>query len=166
VLLLPYAIELSSRMFTESINPGQWCRSCRIPWSSALSDSQVAEQVSEATNVGAVPSKSQSRRKSSCVGISLRIPTECSVWYFLGMAHNVSHTVALGDRGRFVIPSEVRDRHGWHTGASLIAVDTDAGLIVMSTDEALAWLQSRLKGRDLVAELLAERRAEVESESA
>jgi hypothetical protein len=36
----------------------------------------------------------------------------------------------------------------------------------MSTDEALTWLQSRLEGRDLVAELLAERRAEVERENA
>lgn len=45
-------------------------------------------------------------------------------------------------------------------------MDTDAGLIVMSTDEALAWLQSRLEGRDLVTELLADRRAEVEREGA
>jgi hypothetical protein len=36
----------------------------------------------------------------------------------------------------------------------------------MSTDEALTWLQSRLEVRDLVAELLAERRAEVERENA
>lgn len=79
------------------------------------------------------------------------------------MAGNISHSVALGDRGRFVIPSEVRERHGWSAGTELIAVDTDAGVIVMSTDEALAWLQSRLEGRDLVAELLAERRAEGES---
>ena len=86
------------------------------------------------------------------------------MWYFSTVAENVSHSVALGDRGRFVIPSEVRERHGWNTGASLIAVDTDAGLIVMSTDEALAWLRSRLEGRDLVAELLADRRAEVERE--
>lgn len=82
------------------------------------------------------------------------------------MSGNVSHAVALGDRGRFVIPSEVRARHGWDAGTSLVAVDTDAGLIVMSTDEALAWLQSRLAGRDLVAELLAERRTEVEQEFA
>ena len=58
----------------------------------------------------------------------------------------------------------VRARHGWDAGTFLVAVDTDAGLIVMSTDEALAWLQSRLAGRDLVAELLAERRTEVEQE--
>lgn len=82
------------------------------------------------------------------------------------MGANISHPVSLGDRGRFVIPSDVRERHGWDTGTALVAVDTDAGLIVMSTDEALAWLQSRLEGRDLVAELLTERRAEVEGESA
>ena len=96
----------------------------------------------------------------------MTIPTEERVWYGTSMAGNLSHAVALGDRGRFVIPSEVRERHGWNTGESLIAVDTDAGLIVMSTDEALAWLQSRLEGRDLVAELLADRRAEVEREGA
>jgi bifunctional DNA-binding transcriptional regulator/antitoxin component of YhaV-PrlF toxin-antitoxin module len=100
------------------------------------------------------------------VGTVLCIPTIILKWYYFAMSNNVSHSVALGDRGRFVIPIEVRDRHGWGTGASLIAVDTDAGLIVMSTDEALTWLQSRLDGRDLVAELLAERRAEVERENA
>jgi len=92
------------------------------------------------------------------------IPTNAHEWYGAAVAGNLSHSVALGDRGRFVIPSEVRERHGWNTGESLIAVDTDAGLIVMSTDEALTWLRSRLEGRDLVAELLADRRAEVERE--
>jgi bifunctional DNA-binding transcriptional regulator/antitoxin component of YhaV-PrlF toxin-antitoxin module len=100
------------------------------------------------------------------VGIEVCIPTNYVEWYCRVVANNVSHSVALGDRGRFVIPIEVRDRHGWDTGSSLIAVDTDAGLLVMSTDEALTWLQSRLEGRDLVAELLAERRAEVERENA
>ena len=99
------------------------------------------------------------------VGIDYIIPTPHELWYFALMAANISHPVSLGDRGRFVIPSEVRERHGWNTGVSLVAVDTDAGLIVMSTDEALAWLRSRLEGRDLVAELLAERRTEVENES-
>ncbi len=100
------------------------------------------------------------------MGTDLCIPTIILKWYYLVMSNNVSHSVALGDRGRLVIPIEVRDRHGWDTGAPLIAVDTDAGLLVMSTDEALTWLQSRLEGRDLVAELLSERRAEVERENA
>lgn len=65
-----------------------------------------------------------------------------------------------------MVPLEVRERHGWNDGDSLVAVDTDDGLLVMGTDEALSWLQSRLKGRDLVAELLADRRAEVKREEA
>jgi len=39
-------------------------------------------------------------------------------------------------------------------------------LRLLGTDEALSWLQSRLKGRDLVAELLDDRRAEVKREEA
>jgi bifunctional DNA-binding transcriptional regulator/antitoxin component of YhaV-PrlF toxin-antitoxin module len=78
---------------------------------------------------------------------------------------NVAHAVALGDRGRFVIPSDVRERHSWTQGTPLVALDTDAGLILMSQEEALDWLRSRFEGRDLVAELLAERRTEVERES-
>lgn len=78
------------------------------------------------------------------------------------MTSSTAHSLALGDRGRFVIPLEVRTRHGWEQGTELIAIDTDAGVLVMSADEGLAWLRGRLAGRDLVAELLAERRAEVD----
>jgi bifunctional DNA-binding transcriptional regulator/antitoxin component of YhaV-PrlF toxin-antitoxin module len=77
------------------------------------------------------------------------------------MAPPTAHSLALGDRGRFVIPLEVRTRHGWEQGTELIAVDTDAGVLVMSAEEGLAWLRTRFASRDLVAELLAERRAEV-----
>ena len=80
------------------------------------------------------------------------------------MSTNVAHPMALGDRGRLVIPIDVRERHGWETGTPLVSIDTDAGLLVMSAKEGLAWLRSRLQGRDLVAELLAERAAEVAAE--
>jgi bifunctional DNA-binding transcriptional regulator/antitoxin component of YhaV-PrlF toxin-antitoxin module len=80
------------------------------------------------------------------------------------MSTNVAHPIALGDRGRLVIPIDVRERHGWETGTPLVSIDTDAGLLVMSAKEGLAWLRSRLQGRDLVAELLAERAAEVAAE--
>lgn len=91
-------------------------------------------------------------------------PQVSSAWYNERVADTQAHAVALGDRGRFVVPSTVRERHGWQAGESLVAIDTDAGMIIMSTDEALAWLRSRLVGRDLVAELLEERRTEVERE--
>jgi bifunctional DNA-binding transcriptional regulator/antitoxin component of YhaV-PrlF toxin-antitoxin module len=81
------------------------------------------------------------------------------------MTNPSTYPVALGDRGRFVVPVEVRERHGWDQGTSLVALDTDAGMLLMDSDEALAWLRSRIVGRDLVAELLADRRAEVDAES-
>ena len=80
------------------------------------------------------------------------------------MSPNVAHPLALGDRGRLVIPIDVRERHGWEAGTSLVSIDTEAGLLVMSAAEGLAWLRSRIQGRDLVAELLAERAAEAAAE--
>ena len=82
------------------------------------------------------------------------------------MSGKSSHSVALGDRGRFVVPNEVRERHGWSTGTPLVVIDTDSGVVVLSTDEALAQLRERIEGRDLVSELLAERRLEIEGDSA
>ena len=82
------------------------------------------------------------------------------------MSEVVCHAVALDNGGEIVIPREFRDRHGWDVGTPLITVDADPGVIVTSTDEALDWLQSRWDKRDLVAELLEERRAEVEREGA
>lgn len=81
------------------------------------------------------------------------------------MTANAAHPLTLGDRGRLVIPIDVRERHGWATGTPLVSIDTEAGLLVMSADEGLAWLRSRYEGRDLVAELLDERRAEAELEN-
>ncbi len=82
------------------------------------------------------------------------------------MAAQQAHAIALGDRGRLVVPAAVRERHGWAAGQPLVALDTEAGLVVMSADEAVTWLRARLKGRDLVAELLAERRADAAREPA
>ena len=81
------------------------------------------------------------------------------------MAAPTAHPLALGDRGRLVIPQEVRTGHGWEQGTGLIAIDTEAGVVLMSVEQGLEWLRSRLDGRDLVAELLAERRDEVDREA-
>jgi len=89
------------------------------------------------------------------------IPTYLSPVVSCPMSTPSAHPLALGDRGRVVIPLEVRTRHGWEQGTDLLAVDTDAGVLLLSADQGLAWLRSRLEGRDLVAELLAERSAEV-----
>lgn len=82
------------------------------------------------------------------------------------MAGTTAHALTVGDRGRFVLPAEIRERHGWEPGTALVAIDTDTGLLVMSVDEGLAWMRHRLEDRDVVGELLADRRAEVDRETA
>ena len=98
------------------------------------------------------------------MGIAIHVPILKSEWYAC-VVTATTHATALGDRGRFVIPIEVRERHGWQAGTPLVAIDTDAGVLVMSADESLAWLRARVDGRDLVAELLDERRAEVKRDA-
>ena len=75
------------------------------------------------------------------------------------------YVLTLGDDAVVTVPAEVMTRHGWQPGTSLIAVDGPPGLWLMSPDDALDVLRSRLSGRDLVTELLAERSAEGERES-
>lgn len=76
----------------------------------------------------------------------------------------VTHAITVGEKGRVVLPSALRARHGWESGARLVAVDTELGAMLLSTEDALRWLRARWQGRDLVAELLAERRREVLAE--
>jgi AbrB family looped-hinge helix DNA binding protein len=66
----------------------------------------------------------------------------------------------VGDKGRVVVPAEIRDHRGWAEGTVLIAIESERGVLLMSRDEARALLREQLEGRDLVAELLAERAAE------
>lgn len=81
------------------------------------------------------------------------------------LSNPIPHHVSLGDRGRFVIPAEVRQRHGWDKGSSLVSIDTEEGFLVMSAERALELIRESFQGRDPVAELLAERRAEVDRSS-
>lgn len=76
----------------------------------------------------------------------------------------VAPTMTIGEKGRVVIPAAIRDAHGWEPGTKLMAVDTEDGLLVMSLDEALEWLRSRLAGRDVLQELFDERERERERE--
>jgi len=82
---------------------------------------------------------------------------------------STTHTIRVGDKGRMVVPSDVRERFGWSEGTTLIAVEgseTENGLLVLSQDAALAAIRSQLAGHDLVADLLEERRAAAAREDA
>jgi AbrB family looped-hinge helix DNA binding protein len=70
----------------------------------------------------------------------------------------------MGDRGRLVVPAEVRDRAGLTEGAVLIMLETPDGLVLLTREQLKARVRADLAGTDLVAELLGERRAAAAAE--
>lgn len=72
----------------------------------------------------------------------------------------------MGDRGRLVVPAEVRLSAGLDAGTPLILVDSPTGLVVMTRAQAREHLRRQLDGADLVASLLADRRAAATAEDA
>jgi bifunctional DNA-binding transcriptional regulator/antitoxin component of YhaV-PrlF toxin-antitoxin module len=70
-----------------------------------------------------------------------------------------THTFTVGDRGRVVLPSQLRQHRGWPEGTTLVAIETATGVVVTSRDELELIVAKQLAGEDLVAQLLEERRA-------
>lgn len=66
----------------------------------------------------------------------------------------------MGDRGRLVIPSAVRDRSGFGEGEVLVLLETPGGLVLLRRDELRDRVRADLAGVDLVDALLADRRAQ------
>ncbi len=73
---------------------------------------------------------------------------------------NGTHTVVMGDRGRLVIPAEVRAEHGFEEGTPLVLLDTAGGLVLLTRGQLRDRVRADLAGLDLVSELLADRRRE------
>lgn len=75
-----------------------------------------------------------------------------------------THTVVVGDRGRLVVPAEVRERAGLVEGTTLVLLETASGMVLMTRRQLRDRVRDELSGLDLVGELLAERRAAAASE--
>jgi AbrB family looped-hinge helix DNA binding protein len=65
----------------------------------------------------------------------------------------------VGDRGRVVVPAEVRERTGIVEGTVLVLLETPTGLVLLTRDQLRRRVRADLGGADLVADLLADRRA-------
>lgn len=85
-------------------------------------------------------------------------------WYASHMSG--TYAVVVGDRGRFVIPSEVREAAGIEEGTRLVLLATESGLVLMTRDQLRERVRGDLSGLDLVAELLADRRKAATEEDA
>lgn len=72
----------------------------------------------------------------------------------------------MGDRGRLVIPAELRARAGFTEGTPLVLIDTPGGVVLISREQLRSIVRSDLAGLDLVGELLADRRRQVADEDA
>lgn len=77
-----------------------------------------------------------------------------------------THTVTMGDRGRLVVPVEVRDRAGLAEGTPLVLLETPGGIVLVTREQLRDRVRADLAGLDLVGELLAERRADAAAEDA
>ncbi len=77
-----------------------------------------------------------------------------------------TYAVTMGDRGRIVVPAEVRVRHGFDRGTDLILTESPWGLVLTSREALLARIQSELQGSNLVEELVTERRQQAAVEDA
>ncbi len=69
-----------------------------------------------------------------------------------------TYSTTMGDRGRFVMPAELRSRAGLTEGTPLVLLDTPGGVVVMTREQLRARVREELSGVDLVGELLADRR--------
>ncbi|MCY3637418.1 MAG: AbrB/MazE/SpoVT family DNA-binding domain-containing protein [bacterium] len=77
-----------------------------------------------------------------------------------------TYPVVVGDRGRIVVPIEVRESAGLAEGTPLVLLDTPGGLVLLTREQLLARVRSELEGLDMVSELLADRRRSAEQEDA
>ena len=69
-----------------------------------------------------------------------------------------THAVVMGDRGRLVVPADVRERAGLSQGTSLMLLETPDGLVLLTRAQLRDRVRREVAGTDLVTALLASRR--------
>ncbi|MGQ0680491.1 MAG: AbrB/MazE/SpoVT family DNA-binding domain-containing protein [Actinomycetota bacterium] len=75
-----------------------------------------------------------------------------------------TYRITVGDRGRLVIPAELREKAKLHEGSTLILFDTTRGLLLLTREQLKELVRLDLEGIDLVGELVAERRRDALAE--
>src|SRR3954470_10878959 len=84
------------------------------------------------------------------------IPLVKGQWYRASMSG--AYAVTMGDRGRLVVPMELRDRAGFSAGAPLVLLEVDGGVLMLTREQAKARVRAGLADHDVVGDLLSERR--------
>ena len=91
-----------------------------------------------------------------------RFPLDDHQWYSGIMAS--STMLKMGDRGRIVIPQQIREAQGLSTGDTLIIFEDEKGMTLMTRDQLREKMWAGIKNPEvsLVDELIADRRAEAQ----
>jgi AbrB family looped-hinge helix DNA binding protein len=79
---------------------------------------------------------------------------------------NGTYQVRMGDRGRLVIPAELRAQAGLTEGTPIVLIAAPGGVLVVSQEQLKSLVREDLAGFDLVGELLADRRRQAAAEDA
>jgi AbrB family looped-hinge helix DNA binding protein len=77
-----------------------------------------------------------------------------------------TYQISMGDRGRLVIPADLRERAGLTEGTALVLLETPTGLVLLTRPQLQKLVRADLAGLDLVDELLTERRSAATVEDA
>ncbi len=72
----------------------------------------------------------------------------------------------MGDRGRLVVPAELRERLHLEPGVPLVLIEAPHGLVLATREQVKRLVRESLRGDDLVAELLDDRRRAAAAEDA
>ena len=75
-----------------------------------------------------------------------------------------TYAVVMGDRGRLVVPAELRERLNLKPGSPLVLLDTPHGVVLATREQVKDLVRAGLQGLDLVAELLEDRRRQAAAE--
>lgn len=77
-----------------------------------------------------------------------------------------TYSVVMGDRGRLVVPAELREKFALRSGDTLLMIETPSGIVMATRDQAKEVVRQGLRGSGIVQALLAERRAAAREEDA
>ena len=75
-----------------------------------------------------------------------------------------THSVIVGNRGRIVVPIDVRERLGLTEGTALMLIETPGGIILMTRQQLQQRVRNDLAGADLVGSLIDDRRSAAQLE--
>lgn len=75
-----------------------------------------------------------------------------------------TYPVVMGDRGRLVVPAELRERLNLKPGSPLVLLETPQGVVLATREQIKQLVRAGLQGLDLVGELVEDRRRQAAAE--